>query len=579
MKLLLAILLCPVPVMAQSDTSHIAICERPGTEGAWDASFFTSQGVPRWLEIDAVMTSNERESIARKACEGVELPVARERIAWVGPAGTILGETLPDAVTLQGDLERNPPTVSEVIWHGVDEDASAPDEWPRRPLAHLERVTFGGEERVSLGSETRFECRPGEATAGLLLRDERPWPSSRPQRLEVTASGAGRFEIAVSDRQGLAREAPVSLGTFEAGKLPQRFSFTLPSHATGLESGWVGVSLVCPPGRAHLELHDIVLSPEASTPRPRSAWVWSPQVWQDAAEDLWALVDRQRLDELFISVPVTLEGDVAERERLTQFITQATTRGVAVWPVIGDPRDVLSSSLPALINRLEAYRSYNASADEHARLAGVQLDIEPYLLPGFATAMAHWRERYIETIQTAHKVLDGQLALDLVMPVWWGDHADWGEALLDPLAMANLSITVMNYRTDPGQLYRGAVPFLEWGRDHGIPIRMALETGTLPDENRHTFKQADKGERAALWLVDDLETPLLVWLNSPERDLPGQPFTLIRREAFPASRLTFGGDQARLNEVADQLSEAWSVWPTFEGIALHGLDEHNLGVE
>ncbi|APX92615.1 hypothetical protein BWR19_06485 [Halomonas sp. 1513] len=315
--------------------------------------------------------------------------------------------------------------------------------------------------------------------------------------------------------------------------------------------------------------------PDGDASAPRSAWVWAPEAWQQTPEALWELADAERLDALYLTLPVTPEGELHDPDEVEAFVRAASRRGIDIWPVIGDPRDVLAESLPALLNRVAAYRDYNRSVPPQARLAGLQLDIEPYLLAGFSLGGDHWRERYIATIREAHAALDAAMTLDLVVPVWWGNHPAWGERWLDALPHDQLSITVMNYRTDPEALRRGARPFLAWGSEHGVPVRMALESGPLPDETRLTFSSqaaSADGEKGQLWLFEQLSPPLLVLLDEPHAGLPGTPFAQIRESTFAGANLTFAGDQARLNAVAASLAAEWRQWPAFSGIAVHGLD-------
>ena len=321
-------------------------------------------------------------------------------------------------------------------------------------------------------------------------------------------------------------------------------------------------------------LHHIQGSDEDAS-APRSAWIWSPEAWQSAADSLWTLAEREHLDTLYLTLPVSADGELEMPSAVSEFVSEASRRGIGIWPVIGDPRDVLSESLPVLLNRVAAYRDYNRSVPPQARLDGLQLDIEPYLLAGFSLGGDHWRERYIATIREAHATLDGEMPLDLVVPVWWGTHPAWGERWLDALPDGKLSITVMNYRTDPDALRRGARPFLAWGSEHGVPIRMALESGPLPDETRLTFSSqaaSADGDKGQLWLFEQLSPPLLVLLDEPHAGLPGTPFVQVGESTFAGANLTFDGDQARLNAVANALAHEWQQWPAFDGIAVHGLD-------
>ncbi len=309
----------------------------------------------------------------------------------------------------------------------------------------------------------------------------------------------------------------------------------------------------------------------ASNNPDRTAWLWSPALWQDTPELIWQLQTHQHLAAIYVTVPVSGEGEVENPEALAMFISAASQRNLKVWAVIGDHRDVLAESRAALQTRLEAYLLYNQSAAPQERLQGVQLDIEPYLLPGFGLAQQHWRDRYLAVVAFTQQLLGKALALDLVMPLWWSTHPDWSAQLFDKLALPGLSITVMNYQTDPALLLHAAEPFLAFGQRAGIPVRMALESGRLPDETRRYY--AGNVKTGELWLLDVQHNPVLLLLAAPVAGLPGQLFSFTEQKPVSASTTTFAGDLLRLGAVADEVASQWSGWSSFAGIALHGLEE------
>ncbi|MES2606224.1 MAG: hypothetical protein V4603_14920 [Pseudomonadota bacterium] len=302
----------------------------------------------------------------------------------------------------------------------------------------------------------------------------------------------------------------------------------------------------------------------------RSAWLWSPTLWLQSPELIWQLQTEQALTAIYVTVPVNAEGAIENAAALSTFVGAASARSLQVWAVIGDHQDVLAVARPALQARLDAYREYNNSAAAESRLAGVQLDIEPYLLPGFSLAQGNWRERYIDVIGFAREQLGANLRLDLVVPGWWGTHPDWSNQLLDALALPNLSLTVMNYQTNPDSLRNAATPFLAWGQRANVPVRMALETGRLGDEARRYYGGAERGE---LWLLDIGDQPVLVLFSAPVDGLSGRAFSFTEEAPVPAANSTFAGDLSRLARVLAEVEPEWTRWPAFAGIALHGLEE------
>lgn len=339
----------------------------------------------------------------------------------------------------------------------------------------------------------------------------------------------------------------------------------IPAARSGLE-----------PGRA---THDTAASatPDADPPHSdsdtgRSAWIWSPRRWMERPEDFWELQQEVGLSAVFISVPV--DGtEVGKPEALRAFVKEGSARQLDVWAVIGDPHDVLDASHPAMARRLSAYVAYNRCAAPDARLAGVQLDIEPYLLPGFALHPEYWRERYLATVDFARTILvdEPSLRLELVMPVWWGAHPAWGPDFLDRLDAPPVGIAVMNYRTDPARLKREAQPFLRWAERHQRPIRIGVEAGTLGDEMRRAYRAHPTAGR--LWLLELGEWAVLMLLDQEAGGLPGKTYRFSHAYPFSASNLTFRGDPDGLFETVTWMERTWKDSPGFQGIAIHGLEE------
>lgn len=300
----------------------------------------------------------------------------------------------------------------------------------------------------------------------------------------------------------------------------------------------------------------------------RSTWLWEPAIWQQSPEAIWSTVTAFQLDRVYLTIPTT-GNRVMDTDALAAFLSDAHDRNLAVWAVVGDRRDVLPESLPALLNRATAYRAFNDNQPAANQLDGLQLDIEPYLLQGFNLDQDYWRNRYIATIQAVHDTLSKALPMDLVMPVWWGNHPNWGEQLLQGIALPQTSITVMNYRADVDRLRAEAEPFLSWGENAGIPVHMALEYGVLQDEMRQHFYPDSAGE---LWLIDIGIHKVLLLLDAVYSDLPGSARKMAFTSEFDASALTFNGDPERLQAAIATLALDWSSWTSFAGIAIHGME-------
>lgn len=517
-------------------------------------------------------------------------------ILWAAPATPEQNSSAVRQVGLLGDFATDNPTVSEVIViadvsseTASDTDTPESTEMPPLPLDRsvLSQFTprpFGLDERVTIDGPAHLVCEPGENIAGVLLSAGRPWASAMGLQLEIRARGHGRFYVALGDTRRDLLQTPLRVGEMllsepGAGGDIGDFSFGLPDN----NQSWTSLTIICPGDPGELELLSLTLSTpqgrlqreqreqQLTQPLRRGAWLWSPQLWEQSADFIWRVQAQQQLTEIYISIPINDNGDVADPEMLTQFVTQAGHRELDVWVVIGDPRDVLPASLAALEARINAFMQYNQNAPEFARLSGVQLDIEPYLLRGFSRAQAYWRDRYVSVIRRVHDMLDGRLPLDLVMPAWWGSHQAWGEQFFGQLPVDNTRLSIMNYHTSIGRLRANAEPFLNWGQRASVPVVMALESGALPDETHHRYTRDEQA--GELWLLPVGDESIFVLFDTPQSDLPGQAFAFAFDYPVPASNYTFKGDVARLNTVVSELVHEWQAWTSFAGIAIHGLDD------
>lgn len=512
-------------------------------------------------------------------CERLSLPVAVGELLWSGVIAPETGLSGQDSgYLLQGLLNsRTQVSVSEVsALGGGERNETRRLSYGVNLLASSSSLVFGREERASWTPDSGLTCRAGSSPAGVQFFDSGSWPDAADAQLFVEAQGSGQFPVAVSDETRIEAEAPLLIGQLSLGtasdSLPHRLE--LPPS----ESPWQALTILCPDSEAHLSLAQISVMPGTSGLEPagdagestRSAWLWSPQLWQNDTDQLWEITTEQDLSEVYLTIPVGEDGRLPV-ERLDTFLLAAQERGITVWPVIGDRRDVMNANWAALQNRITSYARFNASTETTGKLEGVQLDIEPYLISGFELSPAYWREQYIETIEFARASVGPSVDIDLVVPVWWGSHPDFGEAFLDRLAPYQVSLTIMNYRTDVQQLILGAEPFVAWGQRHDRQVSIGLEAGSIGDEQQHLYRPNEAAGH--LWQFQIGEHTVLAMFSEELSALPGTAFERYQEREFSGSNISFRGDLQRINAVAGFLNANFADRASFRGISLHGLDE------
>ncbi|MFC5462121.1 hypothetical protein [Massilia niabensis] len=494
-------------------------------------------------------------------CRGVPLGTGAAQVEAIYPlpAADVPGSV----ILLQGVAgERFAPNSHTLPVPGAPAPAPAPMPLNTNLLAAASVRAFGREERVRVEhgeAGLQLSCRAGMRAAGVLVTG--PWYLPRAQ-LAVRArfSGDGAFRVQVADTQDAAREHAHDLG--KLGAVSGKSTLAMPMPAGLDRARWRQFVIQCPPHAASLVLDSLALEPVPGSPGRRATWIWEAARWQAGGALLdWA--GREGIGELFIVVPLQ-EGRVREPAALAAFVQRAHAAGISVSSVDGDPHMVLPEQHGATIRRARAYAAYNASAAPEARLRAIQFDIEPYLLPANTIAPPEADRQYMALARALRRAA-GKTTLEFVVPYWWSEKPE----LLAALAGAADGLAVMDYRTDPDEIVRFGVPFLDWAAHHGKRVHIALEAGPVAPETQRRYVRAPSGEAGSLVVAEAGGHRILVLLRAPAAVPGAAVYRLEGERVFDGSATSFHGDQARLRDLLPRLERDFSAWPGFAGVALH----------
>ena len=261
-----------------------------------------------------------------------------------------------------------------------------------------------------------------------------------------------------------------------AEKLPQDRAFRL--------------VVIAPDTDAELTLEKLVFKAATGSAVAWARWDWSTQTasWEKHGS-AWS--------ELAVAYPRDLST-----------LPDAAKPRSARWVAIeGDPAMILEAERDPLVARISALTELPPAW----RPDGIQLDIEPYLLPGYSQHPAYWNGQWKLTLEAAHQAAKG-LPLEAVLP-WWLLQSEAGRAFLDGLPGSVEGVVVMNYRTDPMAALQTASAWREWGARVGLPVAIGCELGPLPSES---IQRLDPAESGPLWMVElpELGT-LALWFDGP----------------------------------------------------------------
>ncbi|MBS0169634.1 MAG: hypothetical protein JSR62_04715 [Nitrospira sp.] len=384
--------------------------------------------------------------------------------------------------------------------------------------------------------------------------------------LRLRGHATGSVEIGIEDLAGQRREdnqrVTVLSGAFDLTLPLQEIGRTVDlRHITALVVSSEG-------GSGHSVLETIeVRQGDSVTPRSTGTgfWVWN---YRRAVQDPAGMLDTcraQGCSRLLIQMPA--QSDEEEIwQGYVRLMEKVRAAGIEPWALDGYP---------------EAIQEPRRLADKIWRLlhlappgllSGVQLDIEPYLLPGFLEDEAQLR-RYLGTIETVNDAIQGRARLSMVVPFWLAAPTVGGR----PLAFAVMDladeVAVMSYRTDLDEVQDIADDILRYGDVIEKPVWLAVETTVLPVEQHVVLRRASGAGQADALL--DRTHRLLRWRPIHETDGAGHHgewFRVHRRFTVKPDRLSFAGRARAQVSSAIKDIQASTSHASFAGVMIHDLD-------
>ena len=231
----------------------------------------------------------------------------------------------------------------------------------------------------------------------------------------------------------------------------------------------------------------------AAPAKTRAMWLWG----QDPAAEVvdWAVA--QGVSEIFVYVSPTLlvDGDLARLHDMKQRADAARIRLTA----LGGESSWVTDHRAAL--------DWQRTVVRTGVFAGIHLDVEPYLAPGWTTALQATQKSYLALLD---KVRTGStLPLEADVPFWFGQYRVGGANLADEVLKRVTAVTVMSYRdtgTGANSMLAVSQDWLRRGATAGKRVRLGAETGPLADCTYCTFAEEGAARLTAELAKVDAET-------------------------------------------------------------------------
>ncbi|UUZ90214.1 hypothetical protein LJK87_30125 [Paenibacillus sp. P25] len=191
------------------------------------------------------------------------------------------------------------------------------------------------------------------------------------------------------------------------------------------------------------------------------------------------------------------------------FIKTAAGYGIEVHALDGAPEWALPVNRQYITDLVNWVKSYNASVLVNERFAGIQLDVEPYLLPEWSTDQGTVVTGWQQALAYFHDLVKQNTSLTTAAatPFWLDTiYMPDGSGTLSEAIIAKLDETaIMSYRDNAQEVADLAATELASADRFGKKLWISVETTSLPDTPFVTFYEEGKAEmERQLAIIDGL---------------------------------------------------------------------------
>jgi hypothetical protein len=517
-----------------------------------------------------------------RATSGCELRTTNSRAdgaLWLSVMADVPGDDLPIVVEGYQENHSFKPTSAKTVSRGhslaVSSEEGVTDMMNSvsSNFFTFSKVAFGAEERVTFSQRNNqlfVECHAGEKAAGLLF--DIPKYLLNPQsdyQISVKGSGSMPLVAALIDRgQDIQPEhAAVIMGIAKSAER-QQFDVQVTFDVRQLVAMTAPqLALLCPQGDSQFQFKRIMLETTPSKDEISASWIWAAKQWQTSPRALIDWAKERQLNRLYLQLQIS-DNQLQAQPQLRQLMTLAKAEGIALYIVEGDPAMVSSDGLANALRRAAVIKAF-CTPGESDCFAGVQYDIEPYILSEYAYQRGLIWQRWSQAIAELHRFW--QQPIEVAVPFWMIASRD-GKKAIEAVKPAVSNYAVMAYRTSAPEIESISRPWLIWGDKNDKGIIIALENGILSDEIHQTYLPSTTAE-GILEKINFDSVDVVILNKTPVKGRRGvnQLYDYRNQVLIPATNISFMGDEAGLFEQKKRLN--FNRHRSFKGFAMHGLNQ------
>ncbi|MED4584818.1 hypothetical protein P9578_18745 [Brevibacillus choshinensis] len=152
--------------------------------------------------------------------------------------------------------------------------------------------------------------------------------------------------------------------------------------------------------------------------KSKATWIWQSETIGRDKQQILSFCEQNEITLIYLRIDMNKTYDYYR-----SFIRDANARGIEVHAVAGHPAWALASNQKRMLKIVNWVKQYNESVTRAEQVRGIQLDIEPYLLPQWETEQERVIREWQSNIDvfTAEVKKDSDLEASAAIPFWMDD--------------------------------------------------------------------------------------------------------------------------------------------------------------
>ncbi|RCX16999.1 hypothetical protein DFP94_11060 [Fontibacillus phaseoli] len=267
-------------------------------------------------------------------------------------------------------------------------------------------------------------------------------------------------------------------------------------------------------------------------PGAKTTWLWHTQLIKTSPAEILDFSESQHIGIIYLQISSKVDLD-----SYRTFIRQARSKQIEVHALNGAPDWALSTSRPKLDSFMKWIVDYQKTAAPEEMLAGIHVDIEPYLLPEWKTdwsgLVTQWQENIDALVQQAEAA---NLPISAALPFWLNNYKVPGsdQTLSSWMISRFESVTLMSYRDQAKAIYDTAKNELLEGERLNKKVYTGVETKPSSEGNFITFyEEGNAVLNEQLLQLEQLASAHASFEGIAVHDLVGW-MDLVKRDEPPA---------------------------------------------